>query len=165
MKLSPADLKSISIVEAVNNTSSTYPGWTNSASYPYNDYVCYPTSKSSSQLYESSSSRYSNGVTTATYTYPAPVISSYTPARSIGGIQIKTFKDREKQKEEEKALKEDQTMNYIANSSDMYEGDRSGTVVFGLGAETESGTEGAVRGVEIQEFKKAGGMALFEDIV
>jgi hypothetical protein len=150
MELSPADLKSLQIVEACNSSSSY-------SNYNYNStdwrststYCCYPVENTSNGVTHNGVPVYNNTASATTMTYTAPTTTTTTTARS--GIQIRTYKDRERLKEEKVSSNLDVSNGSIA----------SATAVYGVG-EDESA---AIIGSDGVEFIKQGGMALFEDIM
>jgi len=140
MELSPADLKSIQIVEASN--SSSYSSYNSTDWRSTSSYCCYPIQNTTSSVSNTYGTSYG----------PYAPTSTTTVARS--GIQIRTYKDRERLKEEKAS----------STSLDVMESNNSSignaTVVYGVGEDDNATTIGS----DGMEFIKQGGMALFDDI-
>lgn len=173
MTLSPADLKSLKIVEAATSTVS-YSNWGRPLIDTLNTYVCtvftlryritgelcrtvaanYDSSISSVMCYPANQTKsLLNNSKTYQYSYPAAVTS--TPSKNTG-IFIKTYKDREKQKEDEKGNPATPSIDSTATSGgavDMY-GPGIGDYANNISDVSES-----------REFSKHGGLALFDDII
>ena len=116
------------------------------------DYMCYPSNQTKSLLNNNNKS----ATTASAYQYSYPAAVSSTPSKSTG-IYIKTYKDREKQKEEEKG-------NPATPSIDSTGGSCGAVDMYGPGiGDVTSNNISDIS--ESREFRKQGGLALFDDII
>lgn len=112
--------------------------------------MCYPSNQTKS-LVDSNKT----AATTSAYQYSYPAAVTSTPARNTG-IYIKTYKDREKQKEDEKG-------NPATPSIDSTVGSGGAVDMYGPGIGDCSNNVSDIN--ESREFRKQGGLALFDDII
>ena len=157
MELSPADLKSIKIVEAATRGSyGDYWGSNHAASvYPMSSTLCYPSTQQYPTV-QYSVKYHTSVISSSLPTYPYSSYPTTVAAPVKSGIHIKTYKDREKQKEDRKTSlsipspSPDTVDMYGSGIGDSYTGNINNTI------ESTS---------ETKEFSKQGGIALFEDIM
>lgn len=124
---------------------------TSNVVYPTtSDQVCYPSNQTKSLLYSNKT-----GTSTSAYQYSYPAAVTSTPSKATG-IFIKTYKDREKQKEEEKG-------NPSTPSMDSTVGSYGAVDMYGPGIGDTSNNISDIS--ESKEFRKQGGLALFDDII
>lgn len=117
--------------------------------------MCYPSNQTKSLV---DSNKTAATTSAYQYSYPAAVNSTSTPVRNTG-IYIKTYKDREKQKEDEKG-------NPATPSIDSTVGSGGAVDMYGPGIGDCSNNNNNGSDIsESREFRKQGGLALFDDII
>jgi hypothetical protein len=165
-ELSKNDLKSIEIVEAANKPITYNSFNSNNSSYNYNNYNSSSTYGFSNSAIDTA---FNYGVIGSSFN--APTTTTITPSKfsSSNGIKIKTHKERVRDEEKLQI----QISNNNNNNTSVVVNDNNYSGGGGVGSITadddfynfENNGTITTTGNDVDEFKKGGGFAIFDDII